>query len=339
MNSPPATDPSDLELRWQALGTPVGERLSAERVRNWAGGPVLVGLDSNGTRHLLVRVDATRNIRLPRAVAGLGISVRRLHPTGQADASWIDLASGEQSWRRPFCGLAADIITELPIAGASDPAVLFGVLERWRRFWDTSRNGLSRDEQVGLVGELWLLLEWLPRITVAAVSAWQGPLRGRHDFVSDTVSVEVKTTRAGTGPVVHRVARLDQLDEPGTGRLYLLSLRAIPDPLGNASLDNLLQRVRAAAAAVSANCSALLEDRLDAIGVTAADDGRYSEPLRVAQQELYQVDPDFPRLISSTFPDGLPGGVVDVAYSLDTSACQPWLVTNTPDESPLSTLL
>ncbi len=333
-----ATDPADLDLRWRALGVPVGERLSAERVRDWVGGSVLVALDSDGTRHLLVRVDPTHEIRLPRAVAGLGISVRRLHPTGQPDASWIDLASGDESWRRPFCGLCADVITELPTAGSPDPAPVFAVLERWRRFWDVNRDGLTRDEQVGLVGELWFLLEWLPRLTVASVSAWQGPLRGRHDFVSDTLSVEVKATRTGTGPVVHRVARLDQLDEPGAGQLYLLSLRAVPDPLGEASLDDLLHRVRVAAASVGPTCTALLQDRLSAIGVTPADEGRYRERLRIAQQELFLIDGAFPRLIPDSFPDGLPGGVVDVAYSLDTSACQPWLVTSTADESPLSVL-
>lgn len=88
----------------------------------------------------------------------------------------------------------------------------------------------------------------------------RAPLRGRHDFVTDTVSVEVKTTRTATRPVVHRVARLDQLDEPGTGSLYLLSLRAVHDPLGTESLDRLLTRVRATAATVGATCAAL-DDR------------------------------------------------------------------------------
>ena len=152
------------------------------------------------------------------------------------------------------------------------------------------------------------------------------------------MSVEVKTTRAGTGPVVHRVARLDQLDEPGAGQLYILSLRAVPDPLGEASLDNLVRRVRAAAGGVGVTCTALLEDRLGAVGVTAADDGRYTERLRIAQQELYRVDDDFPRLTPSSFPTGLPGGVVDVAYSLDMSACRQWLVTASPDNGPLSAL-
>lgn len=176
-------------------------------------------------------------------------------------------------------------------------------------------------------------------LTVPAVTAWQGPLRGRHDFVTDTVSVEVKTTRTATGPVVHRVARLDQLDEPGTGSLYLLSLRAVPDPLGTESLDRLLTRVRATAATVGATCAALLDDRLLAVGVSPADEGRYTEPLRIAQQELYRVGPGFPKLIPASFPTGIPAGIVDVAYSLDTSACRPWLVSDVPDVGPLAALL
>jgi len=336
--SPPA-DPGDLELRWRGLLRPVGDRLTAERVRDWAGGPVLVAADSSGTRHLLVRVDDDRQHKLPRPVAGLTLSIRQLHPAGQVDAAWIDLASGDPAWNRTFCGLCADVVAELPAAGPADPATLLAVLERWRRFWTSNRDGLSQEEQTGLVGELWLLLEWLPQLTVSSVSAWQGPLRGRHDFVTETVSVEVKTTRAATGPVVHRIARLDQLDQPGAGELYLLSLRAVPDPLGSASLDALITRTRDAAVAVGATCAALLDERLRAVGVAPSDRGRYSEPLRIAQQELYLTGPDFPRLVPDSFPAGLPAGVIDVNYSLDTSACRPWLVSDEPGTGPLAALL
>jgi Putative PD-(D/E)XK family member, (DUF4420) len=334
------TDPTDLELRWRTLMRPHGVVLATDRVGEWAGGAVMVALDATGTRHLLVRIaDQGQMVRLPRPVAGLGLTARELRPSGQPGGTWIDFACSDSAWNRTFCGLCSDIINELPATGPAEPATMFAVLERWRRFWATDRDGLSRDEQVGLIGELWLLLEWLPRLTVSTVTAWQGPLRGRHDFVTDTMSVEVKTTRAATGPVVHRIAGLDQLDEPGTGTLYLLSLRAVPDPLGTESLDALLTRARNAAAAVGATCAALLDGRLRALGVTHADEGRYTEPLRVALQELYQVGPEFPRLVPASFPTGLPAGVVDVAYSLDTSACQPWLVSDEPDGTPLAALL
>ena len=338
MTGPPPADPYDLELRWRALTPPAGDRLAAERVRDWAGGPVLVALDAAGTRHLLVRVDGERGVRLPRPVAGLSLAVRRLHPAGQPDAAWIDLASTDPSSQRTFCGLCADVLAELPANGPADPAVLLAVLERWRRFWANNRDGLSRDDQLGLVGELWLLLEWLPALTVRALTAWQGPLRGRHDFVAEALSVEVKTTGTSTGPVVHPIARLDQLDDAGSGQLYLLSLRAVADPLGQEDLDTLVHRARTAALNAGPTCSALLEDRLHAAGVQRDDVGRYTEPLRIAQQQFYVVGQGFPRLVSASFPGGLPAGVVDVAYSLDTSACAPWLLADSPTGNRLRTL-
>jgi hypothetical protein len=181
------------------------------------------------------------------------------------------------------------------------------VIERWRRFFGRTNDGLSRDEQLGLVGELWLLLEWLPAVTVAAVDAWRGPLGGRHDWVSSAgLSVEVKTTGSSTGPAVHRVGRLDQLDEPPGGRLYLLSVRVIADASGQHSLDALLERARAAASAAGPTCATLLDDRLRALDLTQADVGRYREPLRAAQAELFEVRADFPRLVPGSFPTGCP---------------------------------
>jgi hypothetical protein len=227
------------------------------------------------------------------------------------------------------------VVAELPETGPADPAPVFAVVSRWRRFWATSQNGLSREQQLGLVGELWLLLEWLPAVTTRALSAWQGPVGGRHDWVTDRVSVEVKTTGTTMGPVVHRIGRLDQLDEPSAGQLYLLSIRAIPDPLGIDSLTNLLGRARTAAASVGTTCEALLDDRLRAVGITHADEARYTDRLRVAGQELYRVTQGFPRLTPASFPQGLPAGITDLAYSLDTSACAAWLVARRPDDTDL----
>jgi len=41
--------------------------------------------------------------------------------------------------------------------------------------------------------------------------------------------------------------------------------------------------------------------------------------------------------VPATFPGGLPVGVVDVAYSVDTSACRPWLVTDVRRSDPRRT--
>ncbi len=147
------------------------------------------------------------------------------------------------------------------------------------------------------------------------------------------LSVEVKTTGAATGPVVHRVSRLDQLDEPAGSSLYLLSVRAVSDASGTDSLDALIDRARTAAAATGTACTALLADRLAALDVLPTDAGRYSEPLRIFGAELYEVRNGFPRLVPSAFPQGLPVGVSDVAYHLDMSACGSWLLAREPSDT------
>jgi hypothetical protein len=333
MTTSPPPSMQDMEQRWSSLPRPTGERLSAERVRDWAGGPVLVAIDRQGTRQLLVAISDGRQVRLPAPLTGLELELRRLQPQGQADGAWLALAASSPDGQRPFAGLAADVVAELPDTGGDDPIAIFSIIERWRRFFGRQGNGLTREEQTGLIGELWFLLEWLPAVTLNAVSHWRGPLRGRHDWVSDSLSVEVKATSAGTGPVVHRIAGLDQLDEPGNGGLLLFSLRVVPDASGGESLDALLQRARREAASTGTVCSTMLDDRLRALGVTLADEGRYGEPVRISAGELYRIDDTFPRLTAGTFEDGLPPGVLDVRYNLDLAACGPWRVNCIPRDT------
>lgn len=324
------SDDGDLDLRWRTLRPGSADRLSTERVRDWAGGAVFAAIDAAETRHLLIRLPDGPRTRLPRPVRGLRLTTRRMHPPGGDDATWIDLSCTDNADTRLFTGLCADVLAELPTTGPPDLTAVSAVLDRWRRFWFGDRDGLSRDEQLGLVGELWTLLEWVPTFSVGALAAWQGPDGGRHDFVTDTVSVEVKTAGAATGPVIHRISRLDQLDEPGGGQLYLLSLRAVADPSGTDSLDALLTRTRDVAARTSPSCTGLLHERLNALGIAPDETGRYLEPLRIAGQELYRVSGDFPRLTQATFDPRLPPGVVDITYALDTSACGPWLISSRP---------
>ena len=329
----------DLLARWASMTRPAGARLTTDRVRQWAGGQVRVALDADGHRHLLVAVRESAEVLLPPPVKGLEVAIRALAPDGHGEADWVDLGVGQPGWSDAFAALCANVINDLPGTGDGEAAVVFAVVERWRRFWSGAGDGLSREAQTGLVGELWTLLEWLPAITPAALRAWRGPLGGRHDFVSPDLSVEVKTTSSATGPVVHRIAGLHQLDDPVTGELMLLSLCIVADPLGPHTLDSLLTRARRAATTAGETCGALLYERLTAAGITPDDAGRYVSPLRVVQQELFTITAGFPRLTPASFPEGVPAGVVDVTYSLDTSASTAWRISQTPTPSLFAKLI
>jgi hypothetical protein len=131
-----------------------------------------------------------------------------------------------------------------------------------------------------------------------------------------------------------------QLAEPGEGQLYLLSMRVVADPLGEHSLDRMVEKARSSARAVSSDLAEDLDERLLAYGWIVTDVGRYDRRLRLAGEQLYCVEGDFPRLLTSSFADGAPpAGVQDITYTLDTGACQQWLVASAPDPAgPLSFL-
>ncbi len=307
---------------WAALPPPAGPLLEATAVGDWVGGRVLAAVDSDSRRHLLIGVPVG-SPPVPGRLNGLQVTTRRLRVAG-LEGVWVDVVLLDDTARGVFTVLATDILDAVRDATDPDPGLIGAVITRWRRFWTTSSEGLSAEARLGLFGELWLLTDWLPDLTEAAVRSWRGPLGGRHDFVSETVSVEVKTTGTATGPVLHRVQSLDQLDEPGSGRLYLLSLRVVRDPLGGHTLDGLIRTARTAAA--SAGVADELDDRLAAVGWTPAHTGRYGQQVRVVTQDLYAVRADFPRLTRATFPTGLPVAVTDVGYTLDIAACGPWRV-------------
>lgn len=137
------------------------------------------------------------------------------------------------------------------------------------------------------------------------------------------MSVEVKTTGAARGPAVHRVQSPDQLASPGTGALYLLSVRAVSDPLGGHNLDVLVGRAGLAADRAGGSVPDDVDERLAAAGWSLVDDGRWTESFRVVSQSLFHVDGTFPRPRRRRSRRVCPR-LTDVSYTLDVSACDEW---------------
>lgn len=322
---------ADLEQTWRSLPPAAGQMLEAQRLVDWPGGPVLAAVDADGVRHLLIGLPQPVPLRSRRPSRGLHVDVRRLQTRQSGERIWMDLSCPEAVLHRLFSSFCEEILQALGAVTAPDPAPALNIIERWRRFWSVPAEGLSRDAEVGLLGELWLLTRWLPVLTLDAVRAWVGPLGGRHDFACSEISVEVKTSGASSGPTVHRIRSLDQLADPAVGTLCLLSLRFIADPLGQISLDNLIDEARRLAAAEDAVADEL-DQRLAGAGWTPADRGRYGTTWRVARQALYEVRSDFPRLTQDSFLAGIPSGVMDIGYMLDISVCDRWLAEEGPTD-------
>lgn len=195
-------------------------------------------------------------------------------------------------------------------AGESLPRFL-ARLDAWRRFLRERRAGLTRNEAVGLLGEL-LVLERLLVTDASLLSVWIAPDDGLHDFLRLGHALEIKTSLGAASSL--RISTLDQLDPVGLRRLNLMHVRLVEAPQGRslgtavADIENILPDEPSR----RAFANALLRR-----GLMPDDISARSAPLiELRDLTAYAVDSDFPKLIRATVPPA----IQEAEYSLELRA-------------------
>ena len=280
---------------------------------------VWYGWDDQGRRHLLLPVLSDGAATVDFETRGLAAAVRQLHLDEGPDGTWVDISCLDGGSADAFAALSRELDEQLAMRRDDAATVVSDVLERWRRFWleAASPGVLDAAAEMGLIGELWFFLRWLGAPT--SVRHWTGPLGDRHDFVTTSVSVEVKaaSVRGGELPT-HPIAHLDQLADPVNGSLMLFSLGMARDADGDTTLPGLV-----AEAEELCHGTPHLDtwrERIHAAGWRPPHAAMYMRRFRVTSQQLYRVDDQFPRLIRTSFNgQQLPAGVSDVRYSVTPS--------------------
>jgi hypothetical protein len=246
---------------------------------------------------------------------------------------FVEIACLEPTGHPALDVIAEELLAALQ-AGASIARIglVENVLARWKRFWSgTNQGALTRNDQVGLFGELWFLSRWLCASSDLnkVVPMWKGPNRARHDFESPTMNAEVKTTSGTDG--IHMINGLEQLLEPSSGVLFLFSLSVREEGSGTECLPSLVNELRTK---LQSNDLALSHFE------TTLYDSRYEDRfsaeyskmlLRVRAQELFRVQGAFPRLVPSSIQPAIPPGIGTVQYQLVMAAAAPWVVATNPD--------
>jgi hypothetical protein len=311
-----------MALRWDLLDAqpPPGERLTVRLAFPTVCRDVYIGIDAAHRRHVLVLVPQDETTELTER-ASRGIAVQTVEMTldaGVGTAVYVEIACLEASGHAALDTVTSELVDAL-VSGASAGRVrtVQGVLAKWRRFWSgVPQNLLSREEQLGLFGEVWFLCKWLmPSVgPERAVMMWRGPAGARNDFEARGLGIEVKTTARVDGS--HQVNGLEQLMEPSGGVLLLFSLMVRDE---SSAVDSLPTIVACARSALSDQPEALI--RLEALLLAAKyDDAHASEykglKLRIRGQTLYRISERFPRLIPASFAGGVPAGVGNVTYEL-----------------------
>lgn len=284
------------------------------RVFAHSGYAVYAGLFRPGERlKLSVSVPATVGTEgLERATKGFQV-VRQY--VAQERSTRVSLELTHPPFRELFEVMAEDVAGSI-VAAADDVSAVAAMRERlnhWERFMRTAGpDGLGREKQIGLYGEL-MFLKILIRggvPTADAVAWWYGPVGENQDFQAGNRTVEVKTT-TGNSPTSMRISNELQLDDADCDSLYLLHVWLKELDRDGVSLPQLVDEIAGLLAGAAAQ---LFFDRLGEAGYHEVhrplyEDTGYTE----RQRRYYVVRDDFPRLRRAD----LRLGVSRVEYEID----------------------
>ena len=175
------------------------------------------------------------------------------------------------------------------LAMASD-VVLRGMRDLLRR-----EDSLSRDEEVGLAGELVVLVSLMKQSGASsALESWLGVYGEEHDFCLGSIDLEVKSTTSEER--IHWITSATQL-LPLPGRsLRLVSVQLSPKN-GTSALT--LPELAELAIETAEGRGSDVEDRLELVGYRRSDQDLYRTSWALRSSVLeYLVDEEFPRLTS-----------------------------------------
>lgn len=323
-------------LRWDLLEVepPSGERLTARLAVPSRSPDVFIGVDYAANRYILVRIPRSEvGQYAERTSRGIAVQTVELH-AGSADRDrFVEIACLDPQGHIALDALLFDLMTALE-AGSNLGRIRLvqGVIAKWRRFWsDVPKSLLSKDEQLGLFGELLFLRRWLiPSLGVGrAIGAWRGPSGSRNDFEFPGLGIEVKTTGRLDG--AHTIHGLEQLLRPEAGKLFLYSLSVREELTATESLPNEVREVRALVGAEH-QLRSDFDRMLYASGYDDRLESEYASAVfRIRGQGLYDVRDGFPRLTGASIIGGVPTGVSNIQYELRLDAAGDCLLANSPD--------
>lgn len=301
----------DLEGVWTVLATtpPKSGIAVAPTGNSVAAGEVLVGVDHENRRHLLIPLLAGEAARTD--TKGRGVHLARVNHDSTAYLTVLCLLPELHHVFTQFCRELIDTVEETPSPAKEAAAAL----DRWRAlFSDAERRGLLSDEALtGLLGELLVVERLLALGAPGDLHFWVGPLNEPQDIRSTSHAIEVKATLVREGRIVS-ISSVDQLQEPPGADLLLVHTRLDRDP-GGFNLPDLVGRALDAGAQRHQ-----MDRRLNELGLAAGDLTPYAgRRFTVSDTRAYDVaSPAFPRLLRSSFTDGdIPAGTLRIAYAID----------------------
>ncbi len=274
------------------------------------GRPILVGLDSEDLRHLLVPVTKLDDAKVD---AGHAILVRGETFTGlggQSDLPFANIQVREKALNKVFRILCEDYLGRLRESTLDPMVLLEKVINDWRRLLVKGQQGLNRENALGLTGELEIL-----RLLVETggpdrgFATWQGASRRLHDFTGPRASLETKTIPAGSGNRI-KIGALEQLD-PGSAENLHLAIVELEENEVAPSLANRVDELQN----LGLDKRELLHE-LKLRGYAIGIDDQNVHRFFLKGIRYWSVTEDFPSPQRKHFPEAVLAAMTAIAYQL-----------------------
>ena len=217
----------------------------------------------------------------------------------------------------------AEIVTEIFEQPEQTAYSAFNLaIQKWRDL-TSFKDLLTKDQQLGLFGELIFLHALIKENGPDSVIAWTGrgpTIPDRHDFRINTIDLEIKTTKSNQR--IHIIHGLGQLQPSLAHLLFVLSIK-----LENAGLglgNSLADQVKIIRSCLEDNIDYYneFETRLIDSGYKDRDAEHYQEKLILSDLPvLIMIDSNCPRItreiISLSIPPEASGRISDVVYRVN----------------------
>lgn len=195
------------------------------------------------------------------------------------------------------------------------------VISKWKKLFDKINfNGLSTEQQKGLIGEL-LFFNYLlenEKTSSSILNAWTGPDNEDKDFRFGSIGVELKLTSSKYPKI--KITNEGQLDTQNLSELFLV-LYTVEDVKDNGiSLNTLINLIRSK---LATNIDELkfFNERLMLIGYFDEDKEHYNKLYSIKKTYCFEVSSEFPKIIKSQ----LPLGIYNTSYSIEISALENYI--------------
>lgn len=242
---------------------------------------------------------------------GRGFTVERFHPKdGANEKLWLALTRKADGEKDLFAIMVSDVIGALDdgvVAGINEHKLLrtfIGRVGAWQEFMRKGLQGLSAEEEIGLVGELFVIksIVEIGVPIVLVLESWLGPFDAHQDFELGIGAIEVKSSLSKVG-FVAKIGSLEQLDDSVRQPLYVAGVRINQVGSGKTLLE-IIEQIKVLVRG-DMEAERLFSERVIAAGIIGEQGKLYSRRFELRDIRIFEVNQNFPRLIRGSVPNGI----------------------------------